>query len=81
MVGCPRPYIELSPCIKTGKNNKHDETEGKNRTMADTFLNNIFNEYKKDIIFLGAAAVKHLFHASHNCQEGRYRLIGITGRR
>ncbi|MDD3554523.1 MAG: hypothetical protein PHC35_08445 [Deltaproteobacteria bacterium] len=35
--------------------------------MADTFLNNIFNEYKKDIIFLGSAAVKHLFHAAHNC--------------
>ena len=38
--GCPRPEIELSPCIKTGKNNKHDETEGKKRTRANTFLNN-----------------------------------------
>jgi hypothetical protein len=70
--GCPCPDIELSPCIKTGKNNKHNETEGKNRTRADKFLNNIFNEYKKDIIFLGAAAVEHLFHASHNCPPWQY---------
>ncbi|MDD3554531.1 MAG: hypothetical protein PHC35_08485 [Deltaproteobacteria bacterium] len=29
--GCPRQEIELSQCIKTVKNNKHDETEGRNK--------------------------------------------------
>ncbi|MDD3552919.1 MAG: hypothetical protein PHC35_00145 [Deltaproteobacteria bacterium] len=55
-IGCHRPDIELSPCIKTGKNNKHNETEGKNRTRADTFLNNIFNEYKKTSFFFGGGS-------------------------
>jgi hypothetical protein len=30
-IGCPRQEIELSQCIKTAKNNKHDETEGRNK--------------------------------------------------